>query len=74
MKTERISAACVEPEFVRRGLASIAEIKRSGCSISAEVVIGKLEAKLAAARILQAQVIERVIIGAVRHQLEDGNH
>jgi hypothetical protein len=39
-----------QTEFVRRGIAAIAESQREGGGIPAEVVIAKLEAKLAAAR------------------------
>lgn len=39
-----------QAEFVRRGIASIEETKRTGGGIPAEVVIAKLEAKLATAR------------------------
>jgi Arc/MetJ-type ribon-helix-helix transcriptional regulator len=44
-----------QSEFVRRGMASIAETKLAGNGIPAETVIAKLEAKLAAARQLSAQ-------------------
>lgn len=43
-----------QAEFIRRGIAAIDATKRNGDGIAAEVVIGKLEAKLAAAR--QAKV------------------
>lgn len=39
-----------QAEFVRRGIAAIEVTKRTGGGIPAEVVIAKLEAKLAAAR------------------------
>lgn len=39
-----------QTEFVRRGIAAIEETRRAGGGIPAEVVIAKLEAKLAAAR------------------------
>ena len=44
-----------QAEFVRRGMAAIDEAKRSGGSIPADVVLVKLEAKLAAAKKLKAQ-------------------
>jgi len=44
-----------QAEFVRRGIAAIEETKRLGGGIPAEVVIAKLEAKLAAARRSKAQ-------------------
>lgn len=44
-----------QAEFVRRGIAAIEVTKRTGSGIPAEVVIAKLEAKLAAARLAQAQ-------------------
>ena len=44
-----------QAEFVRRGIAAIEEAKRVGGGIPAEVVIAKLEAKLAAARRSRAQ-------------------
>jgi hypothetical protein len=44
-----------QAEFVRRGIAAIEATKRDGGGISADVVIGKLEAKLAAARQVKAQ-------------------
>ncbi|WP_296532871.1 YlcI/YnfO family protein [Rhodoferax sp.] len=44
-----------QAEFVRRGIAAIELTKRAGSGIAAEVVIAKLEAKLAAARLAQAQ-------------------
>lgn len=44
-----------QAEFVRRGIAAIEETRRAGGGIPAEVVIAKLEAKLAAARQAKAQ-------------------
>lgn len=44
-----------QAEFVRRGIAAIAHTQHSGGGIPAEVVIAKLEAKLAAAALVQAQ-------------------
>jgi len=44
-----------QAEFVRRGIAAIEVTKRTGSGIAAEVVIAKLEAKLTAARLAQAQ-------------------
>lgn len=44
-----------QAEFIRRGIAAIEETKRSGIGIPAEVVMAKLEAKLAAARQSKAQ-------------------
>lgn len=44
-----------QAEFVRRGIAAIEETKRTGGGIPSEVVIAKLEAKLAAARRAKAQ-------------------
>jgi hypothetical protein len=41
--------------FVRRGMAAVDETKRSGSGIPADVVLDKLEAKLAAAKQLKAQ-------------------
>lgn len=45
-----------QAEFVRRGIAAIEETQRTGGGIPAEVVIAKLEAKLAAARRAKTQV------------------
>ena len=45
-----------QTEFVRRGMTSIEETKRTGESIPSEIVIAKLEAKLAAARLAKAQL------------------
>jgi hypothetical protein len=39
-----------QAEFVRRGIAAIEATKRDGDGIAADVVIAKLEAKLAAAK------------------------
>ena len=39
-----------QAEFVRRGIEAIQETKRTGGGIPAQVVIAKLETKLAAAR------------------------
>jgi len=44
-----------QAEFIRRGIAAIEVAKRDGSGIPAEVVIAKLEAKLAAARQANAQ-------------------
>ena len=44
-----------QAEFVQRGIASIQEAKHAGNSVAAELVIAKLEAKLAAARRANAQ-------------------
>jgi Arc/MetJ-type ribon-helix-helix transcriptional regulator len=44
-----------QTEFVRRGLASIADTQRSGQGVAADVVLGKLRAKLEAARQRQAK-------------------
>lgn len=44
-----------QAEFVRRGMAAIEETKRNSSGISADVVVAKLEAKLAAAKQLKAQ-------------------
>lgn len=44
-----------QAEFVRRGIAAIAHTQQSGGGIPADVVIAKLEAKLAAATLVQAQ-------------------
>lgn len=44
-----------QAEFIRRGITAIEETKRSGSGIPAEVVMAKLEAKLAAARQSKAQ-------------------
>jgi hypothetical protein len=40
---------------VRRGIASIESTKRDGKGVSADVVISKLEAKLAAAKQVKAK-------------------
>ncbi len=44
-----------QAEFIRRGMAAINATQRDGSGIPAEVVIAKLEAKLAAARKLKAE-------------------
>ena len=44
-----------QAEFVRRGMAAIEETKREGSGIPTDVVLAKLEAKLAAAKLLKAQ-------------------
>jgi Arc/MetJ-type ribon-helix-helix transcriptional regulator len=44
-----------QSEFVRRGLAAVARSEADGDWISAEHVIAKLEAKVAAARARQKQ-------------------
>ncbi len=44
-----------QAEFLRRGIAAIEETRRTGAGIPAEVVVGKLEAKLADARQRQAR-------------------
>ena len=44
-----------QAEFVRRGIAAIEATKRDGSGIPANVVIGKLETKLAAAKQVKAQ-------------------
>ena len=44
-----------QAEFVRRGMAAIDETKRSGSGIPADVVLAKLETKLAAAKQRKAQ-------------------
>ena len=44
-----------QAEFIKRGIASIELTKREGGGVPAEVVIAKLEAKLAAARQAKAQ-------------------
>ena len=44
-----------QAEFIRRGMAAIDATQRDGSGIPAEVVIAKLEAKLAAARKLKAE-------------------
>ena len=43
-----------QAEFVRRGIAAIAATQRDGSGIPADVVVGKLEAKLAVARQVKA--------------------
>ena len=44
-----------QAEFVRRGIAAIEATQRAGSGIPADVVIAKLEAKLAEARQAKAQ-------------------
>ena len=44
-----------QAEFLHRGIAAIEETKRAGGGVAAEVVVAKLEAKLAAARRTQSQ-------------------
>ncbi len=44
-----------QTEFIRRGIAAIAQTQRAGGGVPAELVIAKLEAKLAAARQVQAK-------------------
>lgn len=44
-----------QAEFVRWGIAAIEDTKRAGAGVATEVVIAKLEAKLAVARSTQAQ-------------------
>ncbi|MDI1245883.1 MAG: hypothetical protein PSV24_10820 [Rhodoferax sp.] len=44
-----------QAEFLLRGITAIEETKRAGGGIAAELVIAKLEAKLAAARLNHAQ-------------------
>ena len=44
-----------QAEFIRRGIAAIEATKRDGNGVPAEVVIAKLEARLAAARQIKAQ-------------------
>ena len=44
-----------QAEFIRRGIAAIEATKRDGSGVPAEVVIAKLEARLAAARQIKAQ-------------------
>ena len=44
-----------QAEFVRRGIAAIEATQREGSGIPADLVIAKLEAKLAAARQAKAQ-------------------
>lgn len=39
-----------QAEFLRRGVAAIEKTRRAGAGIAAEVVVAKLEAKLASAR------------------------
>lgn len=44
-----------QAEFLRRGIAAIEDAKYAGTGIAAEVVIDRLEAKLAAARLIKSQ-------------------
>lgn len=44
-----------QAEFVRRGMAAIEATQRNASGIPAEVVLAKLEAKLAAAKLALAQ-------------------
>lgn len=44
-----------QAEFIRRGMAAIDATQRDGSGIPAELVIAKLEAKLAAARKIKAE-------------------
>ena len=44
-----------QAEFVRRGMTAIEATKASGSGIPADVVLAKLEAKLAAAKQLKSQ-------------------
>ena len=44
-----------QAEFIRRGIAAVEATQRDGSGIPANVVIAKLEAKLAAARQAKAQ-------------------
>jgi hypothetical protein len=44
-----------QSEFLRRGIAAIEATQREGSGIAADLVIAKLEAKLAAARQAKAQ-------------------
>jgi Arc/MetJ-type ribon-helix-helix transcriptional regulator len=44
-----------QAEFVRRGIAAIETTQRDGSGVPAEVVVAKLEAKLAAAKQAKAQ-------------------
>lgn len=44
-----------QAEFLRRGIAAIEETKRAGEGLSADTVLARLEAKLAAARQTQSQ-------------------
>ncbi len=43
-----------QAEFIRRGIAAIEATKRDGNGLPADVVIAKLEAKLAAAKLTKA--------------------
>lgn len=44
-----------QAEFVRRGMAAIQDTQRTGGGVATEVVVARLEAKLAAARLAKAQ-------------------
>ena len=44
-----------QAEFVRRGMAAIEETERNSSGVPADVVLAKLEAKLAAAKQFKAQ-------------------
>ena len=44
-----------QAEFIRRGMAAIDATQRDGSGIPAQLVIAKLEAKLAAARKIKAE-------------------
>ena len=44
-----------QAEFIRRGIAAIEATQRDGSGISADHVLAKLEARLAAARLVLAQ-------------------
>ena len=44
-----------QAEFVRSGIAAIEATKRDGNGVPADVVINKLEAKLAAAKLVKVQ-------------------
>ena len=44
-----------QAEFMRRGMVAIEATQRAGDGVSAEVVLSKLETKLAAARLVKAQ-------------------
>ena len=44
-----------QAEFMRRGITAMEATKRDGSGIPADLVVAKLEAKLAAARLVLAQ-------------------
>jgi len=48
---EGVNRRLAQAEFVARGLASLESAKRTGQFVSADEVIGKLEKKLADARV-----------------------